>query len=919
MCETENAADPSHAGRSASGVLAPEFVHHEVEYRTPLTDLSASISSMLMRRSHSTSSLDGSNASLATAPPPGLVLVIDRNMTSRAEALGVVEALELTLQSPALDPATPLTLLTFGASVSLYRLGRLGGRDEEAQALEHDVLDRAVTGSDRERLSAGFAQGEYWAPLFAARHGLLASLRTMAHDGTFRTQEEGTGGGLRLEKDGGKAEERRFLGTAIDCLNQCYPECRRARVWVFTTGPPFGPGDPAPGSSILAAPLLLPGERRQYFTRLSQGARQRGLALDACCLGLAAHFDTLALRTLVARTGGSVLLYPSARDRELSLDLEKLLTVQTLPEPTEVATLELRVSAHMDIASLLLPEGWAEGGREQWEVEAGPAGAEGATASLRRSSGSTGRLSRSSSALSLPEEEDAGGGALSYLLESGGMAARAVGSRLRTWASSAGNWSTGQGAEGDGLGVEAFGGGEGRGKCGPALSLAEGWAWKHAQEKAAGVEMTPPRLPYCQTLRKITWPRWPATPGGGAKAGMDVGLLYRPRDTVFGIWGTRSDSFIFQSILRSIEGGWLVTRVLSLRIQAKTTTQDHSALPVLALKRAVLRLSQQLAPGILASPGSGTAPAAATTAAAGARREVDSVVEEIRTLFPRLHAYVRKRGGFGRPCGSELEGAVEVIYQGHRGPLLGRHQQGEDVACALRYRFLTLGLEEATRMLSPVLLSTGPLIVATSDATTEVSGNQGEAVPGGDGKLQSWPCQTMALWPDLVLLLDTQDRLVIWIGREAALMLAAGMEERDGPLSDPKYGAWLPGSEAAQQSLQVCRAYAEQARQDRFPTPQVVEVVEGDPMERFLWASLIPTHKDPPDVLFSRFPALRSMPPERVEALRNQFSSMATEDESLQQYLDRLTPAAVKMQAHYTAAGSASATQYAHHHAGSKS
>ncbi len=35
----------------------------------------------------------------------------------------------------------------------------------------------------------------------------------------------------------------RFLGTAIDCLNQCYPHGRRARVLVFISGAPWGPGD----------------------------------------------------------------------------------------------------------------------------------------------------------------------------------------------------------------------------------------------------------------------------------------------------------------------------------------------------------------------------------------------------------------------------------------------------------------------------------------------------------------------------------------------------------------------------------------------------------------------------------------------------------------------------------------------------
>lgn len=61
-------------------------------------------------------------------------------------------------------------------------------------------------------------------------------------------------------------------------------------------------------------------------------------------------------------------------------------------------------------------------------------------------------------------------------------------------------------------------------------------------------------------------------------------------------------------------------------------------------------------------------------AAAEVRRTLDTVVEEIRTMFPSQHAYVRNGGGFDRPCGTEFEAAMELLYQGRRGPLLGLHQ-----------------------------------------------------------------------------------------------------------------------------------------------------------------------------------------------------------------------------------------------------
>lgn len=861
LCASENPLDPS-----TSTSTAPEFVHHELEHRTPMpVSRTSSLFSMVghHRALSSSSFLDQSGGSSSTtgSGPPGIVFVIDRNMPSRAEALALLDTLEQTLRDPQLDPVTPITLLTFGGTVALARVGRLGGE----ALLESDVLDRAVTGADQHRISRAFAQGEYTAPLFAVREQLLLVLRNMVEDGFFRFAEEGGDRRARQVDEEDEGEEVRFLGTAIDCLNQCYPKGRRARVLVFITGAPFGPGD--------EAKVPRSHERRRFFLGLSQGARRCGLALDIFCLGLAAHLDAACLHTLVARTGGSVLLYPSC-STELAMDLHKILFNQALPDFMELPTVEVRVSPHMQIERVLLLDASGEGEEEeQWEAEAAASAA--AAAAAATAGGGT-RLSssrRSSSSSRAPSpalifqegaEEEKGG--------SGASAASLLKGTLGGWASTLGSWLTDKGplvAEGA-TDFSSVGGG----RCGPAASLKEGWGRKHAQEQAAGQsKLTPPRLPYCQSLRRLTLPRLSPFAGAGGGGATDLSLLYRPRDTVFGIWGSRPDEFVFQSVLRYVEGGCLVERVVTEKIHTKTTTRNHAPLPVLAVKQAVASILQRVPAGN------------SSLAAAEARRGVDAVVEEVRTMFPSQHAYVRKRGGFGRPCGTEFEAAMELLYQAHRGPLLGFHQQGEDLAFSLRSRLLTLGLEDASRMIAPVMLSTGPLTTST-------------AAEDENGVLRRWPCQTMALWPNVIVVLDTQDRVVIWIGREAASMLAAD------------------GNDQAKHSLEACRAYARSARNDRFPTPQLIEVTEGDPLERFLWARVIPTHKDPPDVLLSNFPQLRLLSAEQLEAQRVQFASLATDDEGLEHYKQRLTPAAVAAQAHNTAAGSAAATHYAHQHPG---
>jgi len=883
LCASENPLDTS---ATSTAALGPEFTHNELEYRTPLpVSRTSSLSSMAghHRALSSSSFLDQSGGSSTSGSgPPGIVLVIDRNMSTRAEAIALLDTLERTLRDPQLDPATPISLLTFGGTVALARVGRLGGEADVPFILESDVLDRAVTAADQHRISRAFAQGEFTAPLFAALDQLILALRNMVEDGSFRFAEEGGDRRARQVDEQDEGEEVRFLGTAIDCLNKCYPKGKRGRVLVFITGAPFGPGDEAK----VPDPTAFPGkkvprsqERRRFFLGLSQGSRRCGLALDIFCLGLAAHLDAACLHTLVSRPGGTVLLYPSAKDTELAMDLCKILFYQALPEPTELPTVEMRVSPHMHIERVLLPDAGGIEEEEQWEAEAAAAAA-GTTTTATAGGGprlSSSRRSSSSSRAPSPalifqddaEGEEGGSGGSAASLLKGTLV------QVGGWASSLNSWLRNQGplvAEGA-SGFASVAGG----RCGPGASLKEGWARKHTQEEAAGQSLTPIRLPYCRSMRRLTLPRLSPFAGAGSGSAMDLNLLFCPRDTVFGIWGSRPDEFVFQSVLRYVEGGCLVTRVVSENIHTKITTRNHAPLPVLAVKEAVVSILQRVPAGN------------SSLAAAEARRGVDAVVEEIRTMFPSQHAYVRKRGGYGRPCGTEFQAAMELLYQAHRGPLLGFHQQGEDLAYSLRSRLLTLGLEDASRMIAPVMLSTGPLATTT-------------AAEDAKGVLRRWPCQTMAMWPNLIVVLDTQDRIVIWIGREAASMLAAA------PTDD--------GSDQARHSLEACRAYARAARTDRFPTPQLLEVTEGGPLERFLLARVIPTHKDPPDVLLANFPQLRLLSAERLEAQRVKFASLATDDESLQQYLHRLTPAAVAAQAHYTAAGSAAATHYAHHHPG---
>lgn len=464
------------------------------------------------------------------------------------------------------------------------------------------------------------------------------------------------------------------------------------------------------------------------------------------------------------------------------MDLYKIVFHQALPEPIELPTVEVRVSSHMQIEQILLPDAsWEREEEEQREIEAAGAAAAVSTArgGVRLSSS---RQSSSSSRASSPalvfqeKEEDEG--------ESGGPVANFLKGtfvQMNGWASSLRSWLTNQGPLVTEKASDFTTVGDGH--CGPAASLKEGWERKHVQEQAAGQSLTPPRLPYCQSLRRLTLPRLSPFVGAGEGGRIDLSLLYRPRDTVFGILGPRHEEFVFQNVFRYVEDGWLLIRVLTEKINTKTTTRNHAPLPVLAVKHAVASILKRV-------PVGNSSPAAAE-----ARRTLDTVVEEIRTMFPSQHAYVRNGGGFDRPRGTEFEAAMELLYQGRRGPLLGLHQQGEDLDYNLRSRLLTLSLDGASRMIAPVMLSTGPLTTTTAMADQR-------------RVLSPWPCQTLAFWPNMIVVLDFHNRIVIWIGREAAIMLPEAVDENN----------------TAKHSREACRAYARSARNNRFPTPEVLEM-----------------------------------------------------------------------------------------------
>ena len=74
--------------------------------------------------------------------------------------------------------------------------------------------------------------------------------------------------------------------------------------------------------------------------------------------------------------------------------------------------------------------------------------------------------------------------------------------------------------------------------------------------------------------------------------------------------------------------------------------------------------------------------------------------------------------------------------------------------------------------------------------------------------------------------------------------------------------------------------------EDRYPTPQLIVVVEDHSMARWLTSRMNPAHHDAPDHQVADFPALGAMPPAKLAALRQKL--FRSDDESVRQFLAAL-------------------------------
>ena len=123
------------------------------------------------------------------------------------------------------------------------------------------------------------------------------------------------------------------------------------------------------------------------------------------------------------------------------------------------------------------------------------------------------------------------------------------------------------------------------------------------------------------------------------------------------------------------------------------------------------------------------------------------------------------------------------------------------------------------------------------------------------------PPETPALMSDCVVVLDTQREIFVWVGAERI-----GIEE------DPVYNG--------------CMSLALSLTQKREP-PSVIRVVfEYSSSARYVLCNLIPSHKDPVDVVVKSLPILQRLSPQSLRSHIAKF--LYTDDMSFREYMAKI-------------------------------
>lgn len=117
-------------------------------------------------------------------------------------------------------------------------------------------------------------------------------------------------------------------------------------------------------------------------------------------------------------------------------------------------------------------------------------------------------------------------------------------------------------------------------------------------------------------------------------------------------------------------------------------------------------------------------------------------------------------------CPLSEKGATSSIIATHVQPfarsLFFPPPKDIDAAYALRCMFIDRGVEECVRLVSPSLFM---MEVPAGPTQTKPMGAPDAAVDSRALTFEEVPCESLAMWPNVFLAMDSFDRVLIWRGR----------------------------------------------------------------------------------------------------------------------------------------------------------
>lgn len=216
------------------------------------------------------------------------------------------------------------------------------------------------------------------------------------------------------------------------------------------------------------------------------------------------------------------------------------------------------------------------------------------------------------------------------------------------------------------------------------------------------------------------------------------------------------------------------------------------------------------------------------------------------------------------PPSLTAESFLRLMHHLRRGGMLGAGallQTAPDDRHAMRDIFLRFPLDNCLAMMAPQMwrwrkreIQVDPLISSDEEPIANLRMTLHPQIK--DGLAATAPItidaalpETLALWDDVVLTMDHYDNLLVWQGKSIS----------------------KDGDEHFEGVMDCIKSFALHRAQDRFPSPQIHYLQEGNSMSRRLTARLAPSHKDPQEQQIALCPALACLSEIELETLRNKF------------------------------------------------